>query len=293
MRALIFGSNGQDGNYLRKLLQQEKVDVIGISRHNAEIIGAVEDFATVKRVINTYSPDYIFHFAANSTTKHDALWDNHLAISTGTLNILESAYLYSPKSKIFLSGSGLQFENLGEPISEDAPFATTSPYVVSRNHSVHAARYYRKMGLNVYIGYFFNHDSPLRSTRHISQKIASYCRYLDEQQEKLIIGNIDVGKEWTFAGDVVAAVWQLVNNNKMVYEAVIGCGTAYTIEDWLNICFELINRNWKEHVVIDDDFVSEYEVLVSNPSTILSLGWQPKVSIEELAKMMIFNENEV
>lgn len=284
--ALIFGSNGQDGWYLKKHLEEKKIKAIGISRRNADIIGEVQDKTLVSSLMKRYQPKFVFHLAANSSTSHDAIWENNEAISIGTLNLLEAVKEFSFKTKVFLSGSGLQFENKGFPIKESAPFVATSPYVVSRNHSVYAARYYRSLGLNVYVGYFFNHDSPLRPERHMAQKIAHFCKKIDHQSDKLRIGNTKVKKEWTFAGDVVEAVWILVNQDK-VFECIIGSGLAYSIEEWLEVCFNIKNKSWKDYVLIKEGFIPQFDVLVSKPDLIKSLGWVPKVSFQDLAKKMI------
>lgn len=285
MNALIFGVSGQDGYYLSQLCGQNGVEIIGVSRSNNNWInGDVSNFEFVESVIKQHQPDYVFHLAANSTTQHYALFENHEAISTGTLNILENVRLHSPKSKVFLSGSAMQFENAGAPIDEKTAFAASSPYSVARIQSVYAGRYYReKFGLAVYVGYFFNHDSPLRTENHVNQKIASFVKNING---KLEIGDVTVQKEFNFAGDMVEAVWQLVNQNQL-FEAVIGSGNAYKIADWLEICFNLVNKNWRDYVITNENFRAEYEILVSNPSLIKSLGWQPKISIEELAKMML------
>src|SRR3990167_7055152 len=109
MKAIIFGANGQDGQYLSQLLQNKKIKVIGVSRSGKQWTkGDVADLHFVESLIKQHNPDYIFHFAAISTTKHSALFDNHKAISTGTLNILDSVKNHCPKCKVFLSGSALQ-----------------------------------------------------------------------------------------------------------------------------------------------------------------------------------------
>jgi GDPmannose 4,6-dehydratase len=286
MKALIFGIHGQDGQYLKQLLLQKGVEIIGVSRSVGDwILGDISDFKTVENIVKTEKPDYIFHFAANSTTQHFALFDNHEAISTGTLNILESVLVHSPETKVFLSGSAMQFENIGHPIDEKTPFEASSPYSVARIQSVYAGRYFReKFGLKVYVGYFFNHDSPLRSEKHVNQKIATFVKNLGES--KLEIGDLSVKKEFNFAGDIIEAIWKLVNQTE-VFEAVIGSGRAYSIENWLDICFGSVGKNWQDYVLIKSDFQSEYEILVSNPALIKSIGWQPKTSIEELAKIML------
>ena len=174
MNVIVFGASGQDGYYLNELLQKQNINVIKVSRKIGDLIGNIADYSFVESIIKEYQPKYIFHFAANSTTHHRALFENHESISTGTLNVLEAVRLHCPATKVFLSGSAMQFKNEGFPISEQTPFEASSPYSVARIQSVYAARYYRdKFGLKVYVGYFFNHDSPLRTEQHVNQKIAS------------------------------------------------------------------------------------------------------------------------
>lgn len=290
-RAIIFGVNGQDGFYLNSLLQQNNIEVTGIARNSLK--GDITNYQEVENLIKQIQPEYIFHFAANSTTKHEALFENHRSISTGTVNILEACYKQSKQTRIFLSGSAVQFQNKGEPIDETTAFAPLSPYAVSRISSVYAGRYYQSLGLKVYIGYFFNHDSPLRTERHVNQKIiAAVKRIVNNSDEIIEIGDISTKKEFNFAGDVVEAVWQLVHQEN-IFEAVIGSGKAYTIEDWIKICFDLAKLDWQKYIIEKKDFVSEYTTLVSNPRSIMSLGWKPKVSIEELATMMYQHKNEI
>lgn len=287
MKAIIFGAGGQDGFYLRELLRRENVETVCVSRSGGEVIGDVADWDFVEHLITEHLPDHIFHLAANSTTRHDALFDNHSAISTGTINILEAVYRHSRSAKVFLSGSAMQFENNGTPIDESTPFAPLSPYAVSRIHSVYAGRYYRDLGLKVYVGYFFNHDSPRRPLNHVNQKIATAAKRVAEGGgERIEIGDVTVNKEFNYAGDVVEAIWLLVNQNE-IFEAVIGSGETHTIEEWLEHCFRRVGRNWRDHVSIREDFKPEYEVLVSDPAVIKSLGWKAKIDIASLARMMM------
>lgn len=286
MTAIIFGANGQDGIYLTELLHAKQYKVITIIRDAGQNISLLNDMDKVGNLVQEHLPDYIFHFAATSSTSHAVWQQNHEAISTGTLHILEAVKKYSPETKIFLSGSGLQFKNEGKPINETAAFYAGSMYAVSRIHTVYAARYYRSIGLKVYIGYFFNHDSIYRTERHINKKIIETVKRIAKgSKEKLLVGDLNVKKEFGFAGDIVKAIMQLVEQDN-VFEAVIGTGVAYTIEQWVDICFALYGLNWKEHVEPLPGFSSEYKILVSDPSTILSLGWKPETDIHSLAKMM-------
>jgi GDPmannose 4,6-dehydratase len=279
MKAVIFGVNGQDGYYLSQLLNSNNIEVIGISRDGNFIKGNICDRDFVDSIVKEHKPDFVFHLAANSSTHHSTLFENHETISTGTIILLESVRLYSPSTKVFISGSALQFRNIGQPISEKTEFEASSPYAVARIQSVYAARYFReKYDIKAYVGYFFNHDSPLRTEKHLNKKIVNAVHSIVSGKESVLeLGSIDVSKEFNFAGDIVEAVWILMNQEQ-VFEAVIGSGKAHTIREWVDKCFQLANRNWHNYVVIKNNYHPEYNILVSDPSLIKSIGWFPRVN---------------
>lgn len=288
MKAIIFGAKGQDGFYLSELLRRQGASVVAVSRTSETNRGSVADYCYVEYLIKHHAPSYIFHFAANSSTHHDVLFENHEAISTGSLNILEVVRLHCPACKVFLSGSALQFINSGLPINEKTAFDGNSPYSIARIQSVYAARYFRdKFNIATYVGYFFNHDSPLRTEKHINQKIIqAVLRISKGSDEKLVLGDINAQKEFNYAGDIVQAIWMLVNQND-VYEAVIGSGVAHSVKDWVEYSFKKYGLDWREHVAIDSSFRPHYKILVSDPATIKRLGWQPTINFKELADKML------
>jgi GDPmannose 4,6-dehydratase len=287
MKAIIYGANGQDGYYLGKLLSVASIELINVSRSGDFLHTDISNWNEVSELIRLHKPDYVFHLAALSTTQHFAWQENNSTISTGALYLLEAVHRYSPDSRVFLSGSGLQFRNDGKPIKESDPFDATSMYAVSRIHTVYMARYYRKLGIKVYVGYFFNHDSPLRSDKHVSRKITEAVKRIAAgQAEKIRIGDASVKKEWGYAGDIAKAIWVLVKQD-LIFEATIGTGMAYSIEDWIEACFEYVHLDPSGSVEQEEGFKSEYRILVSDPTTIFSLGWRPEVSFKQLAQMMM------
>lgn len=289
--SIIFGSNGQDGYYLTKHLISLGLKVIGVSRSSGDIIGNVGNYNFVSGLIKNEVPDYIFHFAANSTTKHDVLFDNNESISTGTLNILEAVRNFSPHTKVFISGSAMQFKNDGNKIHINSEFDHSSLYSVARIYSVFVSRYYRdKYKLKVYIGYLFNHDSPLRSEDHINQRIVKTAlRIKKGSNEKLEIGNLDVQKEFNFAGDMVNAIWLFINQEK-IYEIIISSGILFSIKSWVILCFEECGLNWESHVIVSKSYIPEYSKLYGDSESIRSLGWLPMFDIQKLARLMLNNK---
>jgi GDPmannose 4,6-dehydratase len=200
---------------------------------------------------------------------------------------LESAYRHVPGARVFIAGSGVQFVNVGQPINEETPFEPSSPYAVARICSVYAARYYRRLGLATYVGYLFHHESPLRPRAQVSQKVARAASAIASGAEtKLELGDLTVIKEWAYAGDIAEAIAMLLRQDQ-VFEAVIGSGEGYTIEQWVEACFSEVGMDWRPHVELVRGFVPEYRFLVSDPRRMLSLGWRPKTSFFELVKMMM------
>lgn len=289
MKAIIFGINSQDGYYLNETCKRNGVEVKGVSRSNGNWInGNVNDISFVENLIKKNQPDYIFHIAANSTTKHEVIFENHETISTGTLNILENVKKYCPSCKVFITGSGVQFVNKGFPIKETDEFEASSAYAIARIQSVYAARYFRSLGIRIYVGYLFHHESAFRKPNHVSKFTTDAIKKIATQDSvKIEMQNVEIRKEWAFAGDIAEGIFTLVSQDN-VFEATIGTGVAYSIKDWLRVCFDMIGKNWEDFVTLScAENVAEYKLLLSNPATINKLGWKATTSFRQLAKIMM------
>ena len=285
--AIIFGASGQDGYLLNNILINNQVTTHLVSRNNSPIKGDVSNYDFVSNLINSVKPDYIFHFAATSIVSHEFLFENHTSISLGTINILESVKTYSKGSKVFIAGSAEQFENNGEPINELTPFKANSTYSAERIYATHISRYFReKYNVQVYLGFFFHHDSPFRSNNHLNQRIINFAKDLSvESKVKFRIGDYNIQKEFNYSGDFMEAVWLLINQD-IVYEVVIGSGKPYPISDWLELAFAKRNLDWKDWIELDLEFHKPYDKLFSDPSLMKSLGWAPKIDKDGLLNLM-------
>lgn len=289
MKAVIFGINSQDGFYLSQILEKSCIEVIGVSRSKGPwTAGSVADPVFTEALIRTHQPTFVFHLAASSTTKHSAVLENNDTISNGTLYILEAVKQHSPHTKVFITGSGLQFVNNGLPIKETDAFDAQSAYSMSRIQSIFAARYYRSLGIKTYVGYLFHHESPRRKQNHISKYISdSVKRIMSGTPAVIELGDISVKKEWAFAGDIAAGIFTLVSQDR-IFETTIGTGLAYSIEDFLKACFDTAGLQWKDHVLLrDNSFKAEYPLLVSDPGTITSIGWTAGTDFHSLVNIMM------
>jgi GDPmannose 4,6-dehydratase len=286
-KALIFGASGQDGIYLTELCKKLQIEAVTVARSEGfRYQGSVVDRSLVENLVKQ-KPDFIFHLAANSTTRHEALFENHETISTGTLNILESVRSHSPDSRVLIVGSGVQFKNAGNPISEKEEFEASNAYSIARIQSAYAARYFRSLGIKTYVAYLFHHESPYRRAAHISKMITNNVKELRAgKSSKITIGDASVQKEWAFAEDIAEGMFTLVNQEQ-VFEAAIGTGVAHSIMDFLIECFAQANLPLKTHVDLLNNFTPEYSKLVSDPKTINSLGWKAKTDLKGLVKILL------
>jgi GDPmannose 4,6-dehydratase len=123
----------------------------------------------------------------------------------------------------------------------------------------------------------------------MAQKIASAAvRIANGSKEILEIGDMSVIKEWTFAGDVVEGIWIFINQ-EVTLEANISSGLGYSILDWVKECFLNVGMDYNKHVKTLIEYNSPYKQLVSDPSKIKSLGFYPRLSFQEMSKLIIKN----
>ncbi len=289
---IIFGAGGQDGFFLINLLLSFGYKVIPFT-HNGGDIGPpldVSDFDSVEAVIQKYRPEIIFHLAAKSSTWHEFVLENHKAIVDGALAVMESVDRHVPNSKVFIASSALVFKNEGCPIIEENELVTDSAYAMARVEALQIVRYYRQRGQKVYVGFLFNHESHLRPSNSIARKVVKGVVDIHLGiQKSLSIGNPDVIKEWMWAGDAVAAMIFLVNQDE-VFEACIGDGIGKSVWDFATACCDIVGISLESCLITIPDYEAEYAALVSDPRKIKSLGWTPKVNMEDLAKRMVENE---
>jgi GDPmannose 4,6-dehydratase len=291
-RAIIFGAGGQDGHFIREYLLSLGYQIFPFIYQGSKNSPAVDvaDFNNVSRVIKEIKPNFVFHLAARSSTRHEFILENHRAIVDGTLTIMESVDRHAPDAKVFLASSGLIFRNLGRPLNENDEFITDTSYAMARLEALQIARYYRQRGREVFVGFLFNHESPLRPPNSVARKIAGNVAEIHLGiQNSLIIGNANVIKEWMWAGDAVKAMFCLVNQND-VSEACIGDGIGRSIREYATACCEVVNLFIDDYLVEISGYEAEYPFLVSDPSRIKSLGWIPEVDMASLAMRMVKEE---
>jgi GDPmannose 4,6-dehydratase len=217
-KALICGVSGQDGAYLAQLLLGKGYEVHGTARdaqmatfYNLSLLGikehltfhsmALNDFRSVLQIIAKVQPDEIYNLAGQSSVglSFDQPVETLESISVGTLNLLEAMRFTGRPIKLYNAGSSECFGNTcGDPADEQTPFRPRSPYAVAKASAFwEVANYREAYNLFACTGILFNHESPLRPERFVTQKIIkAACRIAAGSKEKLHLGNITIARDW-------------------------------------------------------------------------------------------------
>jgi len=139
-------------------------------------------------------------------------------------------------------------------------------------------------------GILFNHESPRRGENFVTRKITrSATRIKLGLQDKLALGNLEAKRDWGFAGDYVEAMWMMLQQ-PAPDDFVIATGETHSVQEFMELAFEKLDLDWRQHVEFDQRLVrpSEVDILQGDASKARQvLGWQPKVNFKELVTIMI------
>ena len=309
-KALIIGITGQDGAYLARDLLAKGYEVIGSSRdvmassfNNLNTLGirsqvklisvSINDFRSVFNAIQTAAPDEIYNLAGQTSVglSFDQPVEAIESIAIGTLNILEVIRLLSKPVRFYNAGSSECFGDTGDtPANEQTAFAPRSPYAVAKSTAKWLINSYRESyGLYACTGILFNHESPLRPERFVTQKIiAGAAKIKAGQLDKLQLGNLDISRDWGWAPEYVEAMWLMMQLDKPD-DFVIATGRQESLKYFVAKSFEYFDLDWQKYVEIEPSFFRPNEIVTSvgNPEKAIKvLGWKKPTDIDGVIKMM-------
>ena len=183
------------------------------------------------------------------------------------------------------------FGSTPPPQSELSQFHPRSPYACAKlfAHSI-TVNYRESYGLHASCGILFNHESPRRGETFVTRKITrAVARIRLGVEDKLYIGNLEARRDWGFAGDYVRGMWAMLQQDKPD-DYVIGTGESHSVQEFAELAFSHAGLDWRDHVEVDPRYFRPAEVddLCADVSKARRvLGWEPKVSFQELVAMMV------
>ncbi|HEY3282304.1 MAG TPA: GDP-mannose 4,6-dehydratase [Armatimonadota bacterium] len=324
-KALITGVTGQDGSYLTELLLAKGYEVHGIIRRSSTFntdridalyqdphetgarlflhYGDLSDGTCLRRVLEKVTPDEVYNLGAQSHVKVSFDQPEYTAdvVATGALRLLETLRdhmkVAGSSVRFYQAGSSEMFGAAPPPQNEQTPFYPRSPYAAAKAAAHYYARNYREAhGMFICNGILFNHESPRRGETFVTRKITrALGRIKVGLQKKLYLGNLDAKRDWGFAGDYVEAMW-LMLQQEQPDDYVVATGKAYSVREFLEAAFGSVGLEWQEYVESDPRYLrpSEVDYLLGDASKARdALGWEPKVDLGALVKMMVEHDLEL
>ena len=311
--AIITGISGQDGPYLAKLLLEKNYKVVGTVRSyrcanskNFEYLGIEKDvmleeldlldMANVIRIIQKHKPDEIYNLAAQSSVglSFDQPLGTFSFNTTSVNNLLESIRLFSPLTKLYQASSSEMYGRVKTmPIGLETPMHPISPYGVSKMASYFMITTYRE-SYNLFVcnGVLFNHESYLRSNNFFVKKvIRDSIAIRNGKLDKLIVGNLNVKRDFGYAPKYVEAMWKILQSNK-ADDFIICSGKSILLKDIVEYVFEKLGLD-KNLIVENRDFFRPNEIeeiYGDNSKAKKDLNWEYDFSFFDVLDILIDEE---
>jgi GDPmannose 4,6-dehydratase len=309
--ALICGISGQDGAYLAQLLLSKGYCVVGTARDaqmssfaNLDRLGirgqvkvvsmAITDFRSVLQVLSRHEPAEVYNLAGQSSVglSFEQPVETLESISIGSLNLLEVIRFLNRDIRFYNAGSGECFGDTGStPADENTPFRPRSPYAVAKAAAFwQVANYREAYGLFACSGILFNHESPLRPERFVTQKIVrAACRIAAGSGERLHLGNLDIQRDWGWAPEYVDAMWRMLQR-AAPQDFIIATGETHPLEDFVAEAFKAVGLDWRDHAETDPALMRPTDISVSRADPTLAttqLQWTAKKDMRGVVRGMV------
>lgn len=282
--------------------------------------GDLSDSGQLANLIYNIKPDEIYHLGAQSHVQVSFDMPEYTGDITalGTTRLLETVRRSGIKTKFYQASSSEMFGAAPPPQNEKTPFYPRSPYAAAKVYAYWMTVNYRE-GYNLFAcnGILFNHESPRRGETFVTRKITrAVANIIAGRQKKLYLGNLEAKRDWGFAPEYVVCQWLMLQQDKPD-DYVIGTGESYTVREFVELAFSYagIEIEWKGSGIDEKGVISslsstltsslnigdaiieidprhfrptEVDFLLADASKVKEmLGWEPKVTFNELVKIMV------
>lgn len=307
-KAIIIGSNGQDGKLLFAYLKKKKYNIVGIDKKSIITNGSgwkknidITDKNQVFNLVKKFIPDEIYYLAAFHHSSQDKKIDNLVLIAESyKINVLAFGYFleavrsHSPLSRIFYASSCLVFgETNFKKQTELTPYNPDTIYGITKFDGMLLGRMYRKkFGLFVSSGIFYNHESFYREEKFVSKKIiATAVNIKNGLKKELVVGDLEATIDWGYAPDFVEAVYKILQV-KNPDEFIISSGEKHTVKEFVEKTFGQLKLDWKKYVREDRSILTRRRVILFGDNRKIKkiIKWQPKTGFEKMIKLMVAQE---
>lgn len=299
-KAIIIGSEGQDGKISQDILLKKGYAVLGIDNKKIASNGIfwdkIVDICDKKQVfelISLIKPDEIYYFAAfHQSSEEKKISDLELFRLSYKINVfalinfLEAIKQFSPKTKLFYASSALIFGNSKtELLDEAAPLNPNTPYGITKLDGLMACRFYVS-AYNIFAssGILFNHESEYRQERFLSRKIIQGAINIKRGlQNELVLGDLKAEVDWGYAYDFVDAMHKILQASKPD-DFIIATGEKHAVLDFAKEAFECLGLNWRKYIKENKEILTrKRKTIIGDYSKLKNItGWKPKVNFKKM-----------
>ena len=292
MKALITGSEGFVGQYLRRELEQHGREVIGIDIQPGEktIQADLLDADRIRYLIAEEKPDEVFHLAALADVGRS--WKvPQLTIRLNveaSVNLMEAIRQTNPATKLIMIGSSDQYGNLGAlgaSVSETTEMKPQSPYAVSKRAQEDMAKLYvRSYGMNIYMTRSFNHGGAGQRTGFMIPDFASGIVRIERGQAKeLLVGNLSSRRDFTHVRDMVRAYRLIAEKGRPGEVYNVGSGKTWSAQEVLDQLIAMASCPISVRQDPSRMRPSDTPVICCDRSKVTKdTGWEPVLPMEQI-----------
>ena len=289
--------------------------------------GDLTDATNLIRILQEVRPDEIYNLAAQSHVKVSFETPEYTANSDalGTLRLLEAIRILgmTETTRFYQASTSEMYGKVLEiPQKETTPFYPRSPYGAAKVYAYWITVNYREAyGMFACNGILFNHESPIRGETFVTRKISrAVARMRLGLQTCTYLGNLDAKRDWGYAPDYVRAMWAMLQQDEPD-DYVIATGENHSVREFVEKAFKSVGCDivWRGSGIEEAGYIdgvdenclpgvalplirgqavvkidpryfrpTEVEQLLGDPTKAnQKLGWRPKVSFEELVKLMV------
>jgi GDPmannose 4,6-dehydratase len=274
--------------------------------------GDLTDSSNLHRLLHKIRPKEVYNLAAQSHVAVSFEVPEYTAevVAIGSIRLLDAIRDLELDTKYYQASTSELFGGFPEtvPQNETTPFYPKSPYGAAKLYAYWATVNYRESySLFASNGILFNHESPRRGQTFVTKKITKAVANISKGKQQILkLGNLDAKRDWGHARDYVYAQWLILQQEK-AKDYVIASGKSKTVREFVETAFKCIDIKiaWSGSglaeigvdsktgitlVQIDPKYFrpSEVDFLLGDASLAKKdLGWEPKISFEQLVKEMV------
>ena len=305
-RALIVGSEGQDGKILFDRLAADGWAVIGIGRESVRGTERTEirnvDVTSKQQVavlLARWEPDEIYYLPAVHQASQDPLATDDAALLARSLDVHVAGLVHFLNeiaerridASLFYAASSLVFGNVsGDAQDEQTPLRPRCIYGITKAAGVHLCRFYRETHrVRASVGFLYNHESSLRRPTFVSQKIVRAAAAIArDSNQQLVLGDLSARIDWGYAPDFIDAIIRIVRRPD-ADDYIVATGETHSVQEFVEIAFSRLGLDWRKHVVEDRSLLTRPSVVRVGDATRLRerTGWRPTVTFAEMIEILL------